>query len=226
MANYFISDLHFIDMEASAGYQNASILTWERTQFKDKYEHNNFLLDKFEQWAHKLKDGDNFYVLGDWGDPFYLSSAMFPFTRKDIHTVFVAGNHDKIKDREKFEIWFDEVHWYPFNLNERLIISHFPQAIWPGQVNVCGHLHGMKLNNPGYICCSINDTDYNLISDKHINGAFSKIPKMDTHFLEEPWADMYQVTKRDTEDLIVRADNTVDISATKAYRKMLEKFDK
>ena len=122
-------------------------------------------------------------------------------------------------DKEIFGFYFDEVYWHPIYLSERLIVSHFPQAIWPGQCNLMGHCHGAIIDAPGYINCSINDTNFTAITDKHINSAFSKVGKFETKFLYEPWADMYKFTKRDTSDLVVDQNGKIDLAATRAYKK-------
>lgn len=157
-------------------------------------------------------------MLGDYGDTdklWYIDEL----THVGAHTIFIAGNHDKLADKEKFEAYFDEVYWHPIYLSERIVVSHFPQAIWEGQVSVHGHNHGSIIDAPGYITCSINDTDFTPITDKHINSAFGKVGKFETKFLYEPWADMYKFTKRDTSDLIVDQNGKIDLSATRAYKK-------
>lgn len=166
-----------------------------------------------------MKKGDTFYFLGDFGDISFLPSATFPLIASGAKLIFIAGNHDRFEDKAMFEKYFDEVYWHPIYLSERLIVSHFPQAIWPGQVNIHGHNHGSIIDAPGYISCSINDTDFTAITDKHINSAFGKVGKFETKFLYEPWADMYKFTKRDTSDLIVDQNGKIDLAATRAYKK-------
>lgn len=209
VANYFTSDWHL-------GHE--SIINWERTQFNSIQEHDEAILDFVRKLAKKIKPGDNVYMLGDYGDTdklWYIDEL----THVGAHTIFIAGNHDKLADKEKFEAYFDEVYWHPIYLSERIVVSHFPQAIWEGQVSVHGHNHGSIIDAPGYITCSINDTDFTPITDKHINSAFGKVGKFETKFLYEPWADMYKFTKRDTSDLIVDQNGKIDLSATRAYKK-------
>ena len=209
MANYFTSDWHL-------GHE--SIINWERTQFNSIQEHDEAILEFVGKLASKIKPGDNVYMLGDYGDIdklWYINEL----TLVGAKCIFIAGNHDKFADKEKFEQHFDEVYWHPIYLSERLIVSHFPQALWPGQCNLMGHLHGSILDAPGYITCSINDTDFTPITDKHINSAFGKVGKFETTFLYEPWADMYKFTKRDTSDLIVDQNGKIDLPATRAYKK-------
>lgn len=209
VANYFTSDWHL-------GHE--SIINWERTQFSTIQEHDEAILEFVRKLASNIKRGDTVYMLGDYGDIdklWYIDEL----THVGAHTIFIAGNHDKLADKEKFEQHFDEVYWHPIYLSERLIVSHFPAALWPGQCNLMGHLHGSIIDAPGYITCSINDTNFTAITDKHINSAFGKVGKFETKFLYEPWADMYKFTKRDTSDLIVDQNGKIDLSATRAYKK-------
>ena len=210
MTNYFTSDWHF-------GHK--SIINWERTQFKTIQEHDQAIIDTIYKWATKMKKGDTFYFLGDFGDISFLPSATFPLIASGAKLIFIAGNHDRLEDKAMFEKYFDEVYWHPIYLSERLIVSHFPQALWPGQCNAMGHLHGSVLDAPGYITCSINDTEFNFVTDKQINNMFAKVGKFNTQFLYEPWADMYKFTKRDTSDLIVDQNGKIDLPATRAYKK-------
>lgn len=209
MTNYFTSDWHL-------GHE--SIINWERTQFNSIQEHDEAIFKFVRQLAKKIKPGDNVYMLGDYGDIdklWYIDELAYV----GAHTIFIAGNHDKFADKEKFEQYFDEVYWHPIYLSERLIVSHFPQALWPGQCNLMGHLHGSILDAPGYITCSINDTEFNFVTDKQINNMFAKVGKFNTQFLYEPWADMYKFTKRDTSDLVVDQNGKIDLAATRAYKK-------
>lgn len=217
---YFISDTHFIDGE----YQTNNVLNWERSQFKNEEEHNNFIVDCFNKWLKKLKPGDEFYHLGDFGSPKFLT-LLEGFNKKDIKTIFVYGNHDKEKDLDLFKQYFQEVYKYPVYLSQKLVISHCPVATYSSTLNVHGHLHGMILNSPNYITCSINDTNYQLVSEKQLAARFSQIEKFNTKFLYEPWAKLYQITKRETDSLILNNNNTINIDATLAYRKAI-RYDK
>ena len=210
MTNYFTSDWHL-------GHE--SIIEWERTQFDTIQEHDWAIYRFVERLSNRIGPGDTVYMLGDYGD---TSKLWFidKLTETGAYTVFIAGNHDKLADKEKFERYFDEVYWHPIYLSERLIVSHFPQAIWSsGVVNIHGHCHGSIIDAPGYITCSINDTNFTAITDKHINSAFGKVGKFETKFLYEPWADMYKFTKRDTSDLVVDQNGKIDLAATRAYKK-------
>lgn len=214
---YFISDTHYI----GAGYQTDNILKWERTQFHNKEEHNRALDDMFLDLIKKIKPRDEVYHLGDIGDPTYMSIITDYIRNKGGRSFLVMGNHDRQDDIVCLQNIFDTVYPYPVYLSNKLVVSHHPVNVWPGQLNVHGHLHGLKLNSPNHICCSVNDIKYKPITDKQISTAFAKLPKFTTKFLQEPWSNMYQVIGRETDSLIVDENNMIDISATKAYRKAI-----
>lgn len=212
MTNYFTSDWHL-------GHE--SIINWERTQFSTIQEHDAAILEFVRQLAKKIKPGDNVYMLGDYGDIdklWYIDELI----HVGAHTIFIAGNHDKFADKEKFEQYFDEVYWHPIYLSERLIVSHFPQALWSGQCNIHGHVHNGYLDPSGYINCNIHYNNYNPVSEKTINSAFGKVGKMNTRFLTEPWINMQKSTIP-REDIILNPDMSIDVSATKALWKMQNK---
>ena len=94
MTNYFTSDWHF-------GHE--SIINWERTQFNSIQEHDQAIIDTIYKWAIKMKKGDTFYFLGDFGDISFLPSATFPLIASGAKLIFIAGNHDNLADKEKFE---------------------------------------------------------------------------------------------------------------------------
>lgn len=207
---YFISDLHF---------SHSSIIEWERNQFNNVTDHDIFILNKLKIWASKYKEEDEFYICGDWGNISFLP-VIKDFKCK---TIFVAGNHDKLEDKWLFEQVFDEVYWHPIYLSERIIVSHYPQAVWPYQINICGHLHGMKINDQHYITCSINDINYIPVNDRHIESAFGLVhTKMNNKFLWEPWADNIKVTNKLKEkELVCGPDGIIDVSASRLLQKQI-----
>ena len=208
---FFISDFHFED-EAHL---------WERHQFKSEQEHTTNLLQKIGEWADKLnKDTTNeIWVLGDYGSTDYLW-AMDAF---DCKKVFVYGNHDKVADLGIFELYFDEVYLYPTFLNQTMVVSHYPEAVWNSQINIHGHLHKAKIADPRYICCSVDDRDYKLVSQKDIDKAYSQIPKFQMKFLWEPYAEALPQKVDLTEvrqDLVYNpVTGILDIAASRVFHK-------
>lgn len=178
---FFISDFHF----------NDDLTQFDRTEFDSEESHTTHLLETIGKWADKLnKDKTNeLWVLGDFGDINFLW-AMDAFECKK---VFVYGNHDKDADYETFKLYFDEVYKYPTFISNRILVSHFPQKVWDSQINIHGHLHGVKIDDPHYICCNVGDNDWKLFSERQLSGMFNNIDKFQMRFLWEPYAELPQV---------------------------------
>lgn len=211
---YFISDFHF-------GHED--IINFERTQFKTIEEHDRCIEDCLRYWAFCLKEEDEFWVLGDWGD---ISNLNIMDLFK-CHTVFVYGNHDKQNDYEQFFTHFDQVYLYSTFIDKRIAVSHIPIAAYDDTVNIHGHLHGAIIDKPNYITCSINDTQYRLVSEKDIQNLFSKMKKYDRRFLYEPFCEDYVYTNHaQRKDLICDKNGKVDIAASKALREFINRYNK
>ena len=204
--NYYSSDWHF---------NCANIINFERTQFKTIQEHDAFLYSRLAAQLSKMTSKDNFYFLGDFGDLSYLNI----FNNCAANVYFILGNHDAASDINRIAYWVTEVFEYPIYLSQKLILSHFPQNVWPSQINIHGHLHGAKLNSANHLNASIHVTNYQLLNDKHINTIFSKIPKFNSRFLYEPYADMYQFIQN-KEDVIMDKDGNIDLSASRVLQKL------
>lgn len=212
---YIISDTHF-------GHYNKDsqrgIITFERTQFNTIQEHDEFLIDMFREIGKKLKPGDEFWHLGDFGDISYLY-VMNYIGQPYVKTHFIFGNHDKLENLFDFKTWFDEVYQYPVYLSHKLVFSHEPVGVWESVINVHGHLHGSILNAPNYINASVHVTGYKPITDKYISSCYSKIPKWNMRFLYEPYANMYKFTQP-KEDVIMDRDGRIDLSASRLLQKI------
>ena len=212
---YIISDTHFGDYNKDS---QRGIITFERTQFNTIQEHDEFLSDMFREIGKKLKPGDEFWHLGDFGDISYLH-VMNYIGQPYVKTHFIFGNHDKLENLFDFKTWFDEVHQYPVYLSHKLVFSHEPVGVWENVINVHGHLHGSVLNAPNYINASVHVTGYKPITDKYISSCYSKIPKWNMRFLYEPYANMYKFTQP-KEDVIMDRDGRIDLSASRLLQKI------
>lgn len=210
---YFISDLHF-----GHYYNGKGIITFERTQFNTIKEHDCFVCDMLRALCQKLKPGDEVWNLGDFGNPEYLYTTDW-ISATGAKAYFIYGNHDLQCNLKDFEFWFDQVFLYPTFISQKLVVSHYPVAVWPDTINVCGHLHGAKLQTSNYICASIHVANYQPISDKHINTVFSKLPRFTRRFLYEPWANDYKFIQP-KEDVIVDPNGNIDLSASRLLQRL------
>ena len=212
---YFISDLHF------GHYWNGrGIINFERTQFKTIEEHDGYIEAVISKLCRKLKPGDEVWNLGDFGnlESEYLETVNW-IKDTGAKAYFVYGNHDAQSDLFQFEKYFDQVFLYPVYLSQKLVVSHYPVAVWYDSINVCGHLHGAKLQTPNYMCASIHVANYQPISDNYINAVFSKLPKFTRRFLYEPWANDYKFIQP-KEDVIMDPNGNIDLSASRLLQKL------
>jgi hypothetical protein len=111
-------------------------------------------------------------------------------------------------------MYVSKVYEYPVYLSQKLVISHYPVAVYEDSINVCGHLHGSKLQDPNHIIASIHVADYKPISMQNINGSFGKLPRFNRRFLYEPFAADYQFTQP-KDDVIMDKDGRIDLSASR-----------
>ncbi len=203
----FISDLHF---------SHSNIIKFERTRFESIQHHDNFLVEKHTHWYNKIIDLQKhhhdvtFYNLGDFGNLDYLYLwKQFP-----CKTVFLYGNHDKQRDYDRFAEVFDEVHFYPFYLSDRIIVSHHPQNVWPTQINIHGHLHGSIIDKINYVCCSADTRHYNPVSSFKLQKVFQQLPKHTYRFLQEPWRADEKILKRPQNDMVLYPNGHTNVEAT------------
>lgn len=210
---YFISDLHF------GHYWNGrGIINFERTQFNSIEEHDDYIEAVISKLCRKLKPGDEVWNLGDFGSLGHLNIANW-IIRTGAKAYFIYGNHDKQSDLSYFEKYFSQVFLYPVYLSQKLVVSHYPVAVYPDSVNVCGHLHGAKLQDVNHVCASIHVANYQPITDKSLETVFSKLPKFTRRFLYEPWANDYQFIQA-KEDVIMDLNGNIDLSASRLLQKL------
>lgn len=215
---YFISDLHM-------GHRN--VINFERHQFATIEEHNNYiamviknLADKIAKSAKKKSNAepDEVWILGDFGSVYYLYMINW-LKSAGAKTYFVYGNHDKQDDLSMFKEYFDEVYLYPVYLSQKLVVSHYPVAVYNDTINVHGHLHGCKLKDINHVCVSIHVTNYQPLTDRYLDSIYSRLPKFTRRFLYEPWATDHQFTQP-KEDVVMDPSGNIDLSASRLLQKL------
>lgn len=210
---YFISDLHF-----GHYYNGRGIITFERTQFNSIEEHDGYIEAVISKLCRKLQPGDEVWNLGDFGSLDELDTINW-IKETGAKAYFVYGNHDRQSDLSQFEKYFDQVFLYPVYLSQKLVVSHYPVAVFPDTINICGHLHGAKLQDINHVCASIHVANYQPITDRNLDAIFSKLPKFTRRFLYEPWANDYQFIQP-KEDVIADLDGNIDLSASRLLQRL------
>ena len=215
MTRYIISDTHFGHYDP---VKKRGIITFERDQFRTIKQHDDFVDLMIMHITKKIKPGDEFWHLGDFGDMQHLWLINL-INEADAETHFVLGNHDAAADIPKFEQYFMYVHQYPVYLSNKLVFSHEPVGCWDSVVNVHGHLHGSIIDKPNYINASIHVAGYKPITEKHIANAYSRIPKWTMRFLYEPYAKDYKFVQ-EKPDVIMDQNGKIDLSASRLFMKL------
>lgn len=212
---YIISDTHFNHWSE---YEQRGIITFERDQFDNIREHDNYIVDMITKLSEKIKPGDEFWHLGDFGDLNYLWVIQL-IKDAGAETHFILGNHDHQYDIINFAKYFNYVHEYPVYLSKKLVFSHEPVAAWDSVLNVHGHLHSSIIDKPNYINASIHVAGYKPITDKHISTAFSKMPKWTMRFLYEPYANDYKFIQNKS-DVVMDRNGKIDLSASRLLMRL------
>ncbi len=211
---YFISDLHF----GHSDFNGRGIITFERTQFKSIEEHDGYIEAVISKLCRKLRPGDEVWNLGDFGSLDELDTVNW-IKETGAKAYFVYGNHDAQADLPYFEKYFDQVFLYPVYLSQKLVVSHYPVAVWPDTINIHGHLHSAKLYPINYVNASIHVANYHPISERNLDNKFAQLPKFTRRFMYEPFASWYQFTQP-KEDVIMNKDNIIDLSASRLLQKL------
>lgn len=213
--NLYMSDFHFNHYDWS---NSRGIITFERTQFNTIEEHDQCLINTLQIIANKYGEGSTLWFLGDFGDLSYLYVFNF-FREKGINVYFMLGNHDHVEDIPYIENFVDKVYQYPVYISQKIVLSHFPVAVYPDQCNIHGHLHGSKLQDINHVNASIHVANYLPITDNNIAAVFAKLPKFNRRFLYEPWANDYKFTQA-KEDVFMDKDGLIDLSASRLLQRL------
>lgn len=134
-------------------------------------------------------------------------------------SIFLYGNHDKQEDLSVFQQHFDEVYFYPVYLSQKLVVSHFPVAVYNDTINIHGHLHGCKLKDLNHVCASIHVINYQPLTSKHLDSIYSRLPKFTRRFLYEPWAADHQFIQP-KEDVVMDPNGNIDLSASRLLQRI------
>ena len=211
------SDWHF-----NHGHDNntGGILKFERgSKFATIQEHDKYIVELIRKWLKKLAKDDIFYFLGDFGSPTNetITELGAIFGEACCKTVAIRGNHDHETETGIMKTLFDEVYDYPIWISHRIVLSHFPCAVWKDQLNIHGHLHGSVLDSPNHLCASLHVAGYQPINNNIANGCLGRLPKYNRRFLWEPWADKYRFTQK-KEDCIYDKNGNIDLAASRVMQ--------
>lgn len=109
-------------------------------------------------WNEVVHPEDRVYLLGD-----------VTFSNRNMHKYvpqlngricLVPGNHEPTKMRKYFDL-FDDVRGYV--QRKGWIMSHIPihpDSLGRWGLNIHGHTHGNSVDDPRYVCVSVEQTDF------------------------------------------------------------------
>jgi calcineurin-like phosphoesterase family protein len=148
---WVIADTHF---------GHANILTFKRPDgsplrpFSSLEEMDDCIVS---EWNSRVAPGDRVYLLGDIA---FNRRGLETLRRVKGRLVLVKGNHDVLKLKEYLP-YFDDIRGVV--AKGRIVLSHVPlhpDCMERWTLNVHGHLHAAKLDDPRYVCVSVEQTDY------------------------------------------------------------------
>jgi len=154
---WVIADTHF-------GHRNILTFTDKEGKlirgaiFKTIEEHDETLI---ANWNELVGPQDHVYHLGD---VVINKKSLEIVKRLNGHKRLVFGNHDIFDYKKYIEAGFEKVYGVRVFPKHNYIFTHIP--LHPsclasrGWINVHGHTHSNIINEPGYMCVSVEQTNY------------------------------------------------------------------
>lgn len=146
-------------------FGHANILTFKRDDgtplrpFKTLEEHDETLIANHNA---VVSPEDRVYLLGD---VVIRRPARHLLGRLNGRLVLVKGNHDIFKIGDYLP-YFDDIRAYVVQKDKdgnKVILSHIPihsDSLGRFGTNIHGHLHYQKIDDPQYVCVSMEHINY------------------------------------------------------------------
>lgn len=151
---WFVSDTHF---------NHANILTFIHEdkplrEFSNVKEMNEVIINN---WNSLIRPNDQVFHLGD---VFFGNKGEFIELWKNLNgkKTLIAGNHDNILFFAKHNLVEDILMGKLFR-DDNFVATHAPvhrASLKDHYINVHGHLHRNRIDDPNYVNISIEMTDY------------------------------------------------------------------
>lgn len=110
-----------------------------------------------ENWNKVVKPKDKVYHLGDFSmSPLFLNIA----SKLNGSITLIKGNHDPHR-MNKYMTLFDDIQGIVEKDN--VIMTHIPihpVSLERWEYNIHGHLHDKRIDDPRYLCVSVEQTDF------------------------------------------------------------------
>lgn len=146
------SQLNKIWITSDTHFFHVNILKYNRPQFKDIDEMNEFII---KQWNECVGPEDIVYHLGDFAFGSDLDKIEKLFNRLNGDKRLILGNHDTWSRIQLYTKLFSRVLSAETFKDEEIILSHYP--LHPSQIeygvkcNLHGHLHNRFIPDKRYI---------------------------------------------------------------------------
>lgn len=141
--------MSFSPPTATSYFSHTNIIKYTNRPFKDIHEMNDALVNR---WNSVVGPEDTVYNLGDvcFGSVKMAEECLFRLNGK---IILIAGNHDKrLKKTEALSCRFEKiVDYYELRVpeeSERIVLSHFPFAVWNSSHHGALHFHGHSHSVP------------------------------------------------------------------------------
>lgn len=136
MKKFYIADLHF---------HHSNVIGFDQRPFKDLEEMHEQLIAR---WNRKVTNKDKVYILGDFSFSKDGNEVNRVLKQLKGEKVLVRGNHDYFVDKENFDrqLLIEIVDYLRIvDMKQRIILSHYPMAVWDcshrGSIHLYGHVH-------------------------------------------------------------------------------------
>lgn len=137
---FFIADVHFGDPKVLR----------HTPRFQSIEEYDNYV---FDRWLEIVRPSDVVYCIGDIGEPTCGKVWTLPGVKH-----LIVGNHEEGYTTQDYahyrHSWYGDTYMSVRSYNtvySLLMLSHLPLhpiTVYPGYVNVHGHIHDKAGNNP------------------------------------------------------------------------------
>jgi calcineurin-like phosphoesterase family protein len=173
--NWIASD-HHLGHKNILNFLRRDKVTKIRGQFKDIDHHDRVIVDNHNS---VVDDNDRVYFLGDLA----MSKAHLPkFNEFKGKKLLMKGNHDE-EDLKHYSMFENVCGSRDRNYDGRkFIMTHIPlhtDCVERFDVNFHGHLHSNVINDPRYLCVSLEHTGYFPIT---IEEALDRVDQNKKHF--------------------------------------------
>lgn len=131
--------------------------------FTSSEEMNETIIERHNKIVH---ESDKVYMLGDCVINKKFITLIKRFNGK---LRLVRGNHDIYDDKLYYEAGFKAI--YGSRVFDGMILTHIPihkDSVGRFDVNVVGHLHCNYVEDPDYLCVSVEHTNYSPLAIEEV----------------------------------------------------------